>query len=363
MKTILLLSLSILLVVPGIAGAGPFEIEFEELAPGIWAGIRPDSSRFPVMGSTTFVISDVGVVVFDGGGVPVIADQVIEKIRSETDLPVTHVIISHWHGDHNFGIYRYGEEFSNVQFIAHTFTHAAMNGSPIDYILGYPEFVSKNLPGLKQTVESGKHPDGNDVSAVTLANYKRRIEDAPEIDIEYKKVQVTTPNVIFEDQLVIYSGKTRIELMKLGHGNTEGDIVMWLPQTRIVAAGDLVVLPAPYAFNVPPLAWAASLERLKDLGFEILVPGHGEIQNNITYVDLLIESANSIAQQRDALLAQGLSKEEVESQLDFSALEERFTEGDKYKAIYFKAWFERPFRKAAIKALSNEPMVKIEPHK
>ncbi|MFT5138381.1 MAG: hypothetical protein ACI9H8_001737 [Lysobacterales bacterium] len=57
------------------------------------------------------------------------------------------------------------------------------------------------------------------------------------------------------------------------------------------------------------------------------------------------------------------SAEQIEAQLDFSALEERFTGGDEYKTIYFKAWFERPFRKAAIKALSDAPMVKIEPRK
>ena len=83
-----------------------FSFEFEEIAENVWVGVRPDSPRFPVMGNTMFVISDEGVVVFDGGGVSGMADQIIDKIRSLTTKPVTHVVISHWHGDHNFGVSR-----------------------------------------------------------------------------------------------------------------------------------------------------------------------------------------------------------------------------------------------------------------
>ena len=105
----------VLLWVASIASAqdggkqSPFVFEFEELAPGVWAGVRPDGPRFPVMGNTLFVISDAGVVVYDGGGMPAMSEQIIEKIRSLTDLPVTHVVTSHWHGDHNFGVFSFAE--------------------------------------------------------------------------------------------------------------------------------------------------------------------------------------------------------------------------------------------------------------
>jgi len=295
------------------ASTGIFEFEFEELAAGVWAGVRPDPHRFPVMGNVTFVVSGEGVVVYDGGGMPAMAEQVIGKIRWLTGAPVTHVIISHWHGDHNFGIHRFAEEFPNVQIVAQRFTHAIMNSQRIRYI-----------------------------------------------DTEYKRARVTSPNVVFDDKLTLYSGGRQIELLQLGHGNTEGDIVMWLPEERIVATGDLVVFPTPYAFNVPPRAWAESLYNLNALGYRMLVPGHGEVQRDTHYVDLNIEAAESIADQRDALLLQDLSHDEVQAQLDFSAFEARFTGGDEYIAGYYEAYFEAPFRKAAIKVLSGEPMVKIE---
>jgi len=53
-----------------------FKFDFEELSPGVWAGVRAESQRFPVMGNATFVISNEGVVVFDGGGLPIMATHV-----------------------------------------------------------------------------------------------------------------------------------------------------------------------------------------------------------------------------------------------------------------------------------------------
>jgi len=134
MKRITFLLAGIFCLNSALANDGPFTMEFEELAPGIWAGVRADGPRFPVMGNTTFVISEEGVVVYDGGGMPTMSDLVIEKIRSLTDKPVTHVVISHWHGDHNFGIFRFAEEFSNVKFIAHEFTRDVMNSTRIHYV-------------------------------------------------------------------------------------------------------------------------------------------------------------------------------------------------------------------------------------
>lgn len=84
--------------------ADPFQYTWTEVVPGVWAGIREDSPRIPVMGTTTFVVGDSGVVVFDGGGIPLMSERAITKIRQVTDKPVTHVAVSHWHQDHNFGI-------------------------------------------------------------------------------------------------------------------------------------------------------------------------------------------------------------------------------------------------------------------
>lgn len=361
MKRISCLIAGFLCLGAAYADDGPFTMEFEQLAPGVWAGVRADGPRFPVMGNTTFVISEAGVVVFDGGGMPAMSELVIDKIRSLTDKPVTHVITSHWHGDHNFGVFRFAEEFSNVKFIAHEFTRDVMNSTRIHYVDRELGFMESNRAEFEKIIETGVDSQGNEHGPTDIEIYKRILADSEVIETEFLRAKVTPPNIVFTDSYVIESGSRTIELLFLGHGNTAGDIVMALPKERIVATGDIVVLPSPYAFNMPPRAWARTLRNINDLGYEILVPGHGAVQRDTSYVDLLIEAADSIATQRDALITNGKSVEEVQAELDFTVFEERFTQGDEYVRVHYEQWFEEPFRAAAMKALSGEPMVEIEP--
>lgn len=352
----LILTMGLWLSAP-VNAQDPYIPTFTELAPGVWAGVREDNPRFPVMGTATFVISDVGVVVYDGGGSATMADRIITKIRSLTDLPVTHVVISHWHGDHNFGIFRYLEEYENVQVVAHSFTQAVFDGTRIDYIDGYPEQIPNFRPQIVKGLQDEKLLSGEPMPAIMKFVYERILEDANKIHEDNQRVKVTHATVTFDDKLTIRSGNRRIELLYLGDGNTAGDIVMWLPDEKIVATGDLVVHPVPYAFNMPPKKWGNTLRRLQGLGYETLVPGHGDLQRDPNYVNLLIQTADSVIAQRDRLTAQNIEEAEAISQIDFSDFETRFTGDSEYLAVYFDAWFKKPFAAAAFKELKNIPMV------
>ncbi len=335
----------------------PYIPTFTELAPGVWAGVREDNPRFPVMGTATFVISDKGVVVYDGGGSATMAERIIAKIRSLTDLPVTHVVISHWHGDHNFGIFRYQEEYENVQVVAHTFTQAVFDGTRIDYIDGYPEQIPNFRPQIVKGLQDKKLLSGEPMPAIMKFVYERILEDANKIHEDNQRVKVTHATLTFDEKLTIRSGHRLIELLYLGDGNTAGDIVMWLPEEKIVATGDIVVHPVPYAFNMPPKKWGATLRRIQNLEYSILVPGHGDLQRDHNYVDLLIETADSVVIQRDALAAQNIEETDAVAQIDFSAFETRYIGDSEYLAVYFDAWFKKPMAAAAFKELKNIPMV------
>lgn len=350
-------------VVSCIAAAdeGPFVFEFEELAPGVIAGVRPDGPRFPVMGSTLIVIGEERVIVFDGGGAATMADQIIAKVREETDAPVSHVVISHWHGDHSFGAYRFREEFPDVNFVAQDFTYRAMRSTVVNYVFRASTAIERNLPQFLQTLETGLNQDGEEISEIERQETQAIVDIADAADVEYKRMRLTEPELSFDNRMVIDLGGRSVELLWLGAGNTEGDAVIWLPDEKIVATGDLVVLPSPYAFNVPPRAWSETLRRLNDLEYNVLVPGHGDIQRDTSYVDLLIDAATSVADQRDAMIADGVAAEEISERLDFSAFKDKFAKGDKRDEYYYYGYFEGPLRAAAVKELSGEPMVALVP--
>ena len=338
----------------------PYAYTWTELAPGVWSGVRENSPIFPVMGTSTFVVGDEGVVVFDGGGAPLMTERLMAKVAGVTDKPITHVVISHWHGDHNFGIWRIVEEFPDVAVISHPFTRAATIGRPMDYVKNSGTAMERLLPYFEERLSTGIDDDGTVLSEKDLERFRYIIDHKDLLDSEFKRYAATLPTVTFEDKMVIYSGSREIHLLHLGDANTEGDIIMWLPEEKIVATGDAVVFPTPYAFNTDPKKWGSTMEAVNDLGYKILVPGHGDIQYDMNYVNLIIEALDSVATQTDQFIADGLSQEEAGERLDFSAFDERFTGGDAYTTRYYKAWFTDALRSSAYRAAMGEVMVKLE---
>jgi hypothetical protein len=190
---VLLASLVSAALAPSATAAGdPFEFTFMELAPGIWAGQRPDSVRLPVMGNTLFVVTDEGVIIFDGGGIALMAERLLEKIAAVTDQPVTHVGISHWHGDHSIGIWPILAKFPDAEVLAHSFTRAAMLGSPVAYIDKYPFFLENYGEEIQLGVEQGVDSDGNEISAGTRQRYAEFVPHFDLVDAEFKRARSAT---------------------------------------------------------------------------------------------------------------------------------------------------------------------------
>jgi glyoxylase-like metal-dependent hydrolase (beta-lactamase superfamily II) len=101
------------------------------------------------------------------------------------------VVTSHWHGDHNFGVFRFAEEFDNVQFIAHEFTQEVINSSRINYIDRELGFVEQNLENFEQIVETGVDAEGNEHSELDRASYKDILDNREQIDYEFLRAKVT----------------------------------------------------------------------------------------------------------------------------------------------------------------------------
>ena len=95
-----------------------------------------------------------------------------------------------------------------------------------------------------------------------------------------EKAEGTTlayPSELLDDKREIKLGKTVIQLLRLGQAHTPGDIVVWLPQQRVVFAGDivytermLVVLPISHSGS-----WVQTFDKLAQLGPKTIIPGHG----------------------------------------------------------------------------------------
>ncbi len=187
--------------------------------------------------NTGIIIGDDAVMVIDTQATPVMAQDVIRRIREVTDLPIRYVVLSHYHAVRVLGASAYAPE----QIIASRDTY--------DLIVerGEQDKASEigRFPRLFQAVESV--PPG-----------------------------MTWPTITFSGQMSIWLGKLEVQLIQLGRGHTKGDTVAWLPAQKILFSGDLVEFDAtPYAGDAYFSDWPATLDRIAALEPRALVPGRG----------------------------------------------------------------------------------------
>jgi glyoxylase-like metal-dependent hydrolase (beta-lactamase superfamily II) len=345
---------------------GLFDLEWKELASGVWVAQRPDTMRYPVVCNTVVVIGGDGVLVFDAGGFPAQGEQVLAKVKALTPKPVKYVVVSHWHGDHNRGISPILDAFPDAKIVGQTFTRAAIEGAP-----GQRIFKSEREGGVHDTAEAVKKAladdkfiDGSPLDPAERAFWQRFIVDAEAHQAEVMRMKITPPTVTFETKLDIDLGGRKIQLRHFGWGNTKGDAVMILPRERIVAAGDTVVEPIPYGFGSYPASWASVLKQIKATNYKTLVPGHGALQTDTKYVDLMIEALESVAAQVAVLVAQDKSLDDIHKTVDFLKVESRFTKGDPILKRFFGFYFKGPIVQAAYnvaKGIENEKLTEDPP--
>ncbi|MGY6663439.1 MAG: MBL fold metallo-hydrolase [Glycocaulis sp.] len=335
----------------------PFELDWSSPAPGVWIGVRPQSARLPVTGTSVIVIGESGVLVFDGGGVPLQGERVAEKIRAETDLPLTHIAISHWHDDHHLGLGPLRSAWPDAQLVSHTFTREVMGSTLMDSARNQDTVPEGAFQAQLDTALA--NPDLPEPNRLWLS---QAYAWADLIESQGRLGQIPQIDMVFDNNLEIDLGARTVNLVHFGPGNTKGDIMLHIPDARIIATGDAVVHPTPYGYFSYPAEWAQALTRLRMLDVDLIVPGHGDLMTEWGYVDLLIETLQSIADQTEALVADGHDLDGLREHFDWSALEPRFTGGDPFWAGRFNVWFKRPILEAAFRLATGLDNEEIVPH-
>ena len=329
------------------AAGGPFDLEIRKLQRDIYVLQRPDVLRQPVEPNALVIVNDADVVVVEPGGVPLSAENAIRLIRSVTDKPVSVVVNTHWHGDHVLGNQVYRREFPGTRIVAHANTFRDITGKPLEYIGRQDRMFTELVTDWEAQLAKG----------VLEPRLRALLPDVKAAMLENRRVRLTPPDLSFRDALVLHRGAREIHIRYLGRGNTEGDAIVWLPQERILASGDLVVAPIPYGFGSFPAEWIETLDQLAAYDFKLLVPGHGEVQKNRDHIRLVQEMLRDVRRQVAAAVARGLDLEATRKAVDLGRYEKRIAGDDPARQRLFRAWWVSPIVRSAWLEERGEPIV------
>ena len=338
LPTIRFVCAALLIGSPGAAAQVDYKgpaMTLAKIANGVYATVFANPVDAAMNGNGIVIVNDSDVLVVDTQDTPAAARSVIAAIRTITHNPVRYVVNTHFHGDHHFGNAAYREAFPGVEFISHPNTRAdALNEEVPDlekYVhQGLPDEIT-SLERLRDTCPVAKRP------AVDSALARDRWWLA-----QLRQVQVVPAGLLVADSIVLVRGDRTIEIRYLGRGNTRGDLIVYLPREQVLVTGDLLVSPMPYAVGSYLGDWIAALNRLRALPVRAIVPGHGEIQYDFAYLDLvkrLLES--TLAQARQAV-ANGLDLEATRRAVNIDSLRSRFTAGDPRRRFVFDANYTTP---------------------
>ena len=174
-------------------------------------------------GNATALVTDEGVILVDAKN-PVDYENVVAAVKTVSNQPIRYVISTHHHGDH-----------------------------------------------------TGSNPQLQAAGAVIVASENQRQNM---IESGYSSGQ---PSISFEQRANVMLGGKKVELYYFGRGHTNGDIVAYFPEQRVLATGDLYVTGKgtpeliDYAAGGSAKAWTKTLDRVLGLDFDVAIPGHGVI--------------------------------------------------------------------------------------
>lgn len=201
----------------------------QEVADGIWAYVQPDGSWG--LNNTGFLVGADGVVVIDTCFTERRSRAFLEAVRSVTDRPLRTLVNTHHHGDHTHG----------------------------NWLLPESTIIGHRLC-REEVIKAGHASKGV----------------FPGVD--WGDIPVTPPFVTFDDHLHVHVGELEVALEFMGPAHTTNDVVAWVPDRRLLFAGDLVFNGGtPFVVMGSVSGTIAAVERLEAFGAETIVPGHGDV--------------------------------------------------------------------------------------
>ena len=207
------------------------KISFEEIGNDLFAFTAEGDPNSGI------IVGDDSVMVIDAQATPTLARQVIQKVRSVTDKPISHLVLSHYHAVR---------------------------------VLGAAEYKASNIimssKARSMVVERGQE------------DWDSEFDRFPRLFKGHEEIPgLTWPTTTFDKKMSLFLGKRRVDLYFLGRAHTAGDIVIHVPDSNVLFTGDIVEYKsACYCGDAHLQDWPKTLGKIAKFQAVSLVPGRGD---------------------------------------------------------------------------------------
>jgi glyoxylase-like metal-dependent hydrolase (beta-lactamase superfamily II) len=210
----------------------------KKLAEGVFSfeGTHSPDAEGHIINTVSFiVITNDGVFVADGQGDMAQGQAEVDFIKKQTSQPVKYMVIASDHGDHT-------------------------GGNPA-FKKAFPDMVFISSPASQKVLANNPNP----------------------------------PTETVADKRSIKMGSTEIQIMNIGRAHTGGDLVVYLPQTKILFMSEVYLRGVfPAMRSAYPSEWVETIKKAQAMDVSLYIPGHGFIDDPATMKRDLEESRKAL---------------------------------------------------------------------
>ena len=227
------------------------EISFVEVGEGLWAFTAEGDPNSGV------IIGDERVMIVEAQATPRLAHKVIEKVRSVTDKPISHLVLTHYHAVRVLGASAYGA----------------------------PEIIMSDA-ARSMVVERGQE------------DWDSEFQRFPRLFEGHESIPgLTYPTTTFSESMTVYLGKRRVDIMHLGRAHTAGDAVVHVPDQNVMFTGDIVEYhSACYCGDGHFADWGNTLDNIAWFDVDAIAPGRGDALIGKEMVNAAIENTRDFVE-------------------------------------------------------------------
>lgn len=287
---------------------------FTEVRPGVWH--VTGTGAIAVGSNGALVEGERDLLLVDSHMTPAAARALLADLPQVTDKPIRYVVNTHFHFDHVQGNQVFGPE---VEIIAHEETRRRVadgdsrRGRGYDYFIGgLPERIAQleaELPGLEG--------DARAEAEERLAGMRTLLE-------QDRETELAAPTLALRQAVTLFRDGREIRILYLGRGHTSGDVVVYLPAEKALVTGDLLTGGVPYMGDGFLPEWVETLEALRGLEIDVVLPGHGRAFGEPERIVHLQELLRDLWEQCVDQHARGVPAAEAAAAIDLTAHSEHF---------------------------------------
>lgn len=243
MRHCLMTLLAFLIHVDVFAAAALPDVRVQQINQRVYALLGPidvpNKENLGYMNNSLVIIGDTGVILVDSGSHRAVGEHIGKAIAKITSKPVSHVLITHHHGDHHLG-------------------SIAFQGAQVISSSNCAQEITDNGPGM--------------------VSWMARVTG---LDLGATKPVTPQTKVASKSRQSMRIDGVRLELIAPQTAHTHGDMMVWLPDDGVLASGDILVHAVNPNFADGNLRkWIAVVDDILKMPFKTVMPGHGALMQH-----------------------------------------------------------------------------------